>query len=127
MRDWIMNKFAGICAVLLVSASGGSACATQDGEARVTGSLPASEFPIVETAFRDFFQEREDFGCFEIFVSRSEQGIHVMFLRAEERGNQSEQAESTGAERAQICGPGARYDFGPDGHLIGKTYIRPHR
>lgn len=122
-----MNKFAGICAVLLVSALGGSACATQDGEANVIGSLPASEFPIVETAFRDFFQEREDFGCFEIFVSRSEQGIHVMFLRAEMQGNHSEQADRMGAERAQVCGPGARYDFGPDRHLISKTYIRPNR
>lgn len=124
MGSWIVNKFAGICAAVLVSASGGSACATQDGEASVIGSLPASEFPIVETAFRNFFLEREDIGCFEIFVSRSEQGIHVMFLRAEMRGIQSEQADRMGAERAQACGPGARYDFSPDGHLISKTYIR---
>ena len=121
-----MNKFVGICAALLVGISTGSACAWQGDESRMLGRLQASEFPIVAAAYRDFFQEREDFGCFEIFVSRADQGLHVMFLRSDAEGSQGESDHITGSSSSQNCGPGARYDFDFEGSLVRKTYIRPN-
>lgn len=126
MRVGILNNFILICAALIVGTSTNSAHAMQGYESRMLGRLLASDFPIVHAAYRDFFKEREDFGCFEIFVSRTDEELHVMFLRADAEAFQGARDYRTGGSSSQICGPGARYDFDFEGGLIRKVYIRPN-
>jgi hypothetical protein len=118
MRPLVVAGAALMCASTFLSP------ASAQQEAVVIWSMPASEFGLVDAAFQDFFLERSDRDCFDIFVSESEEGVHVMFLLSDRQpGQRDDQGESNNRED-WACRPGARYDYDHDGQLLRKTYIR---
>ena len=119
----MIKRLAVVVSVAICGLSFWSFALAQE-DATVIGSMPASKFMIVEAAFQDFFLGRDDCDCFNIFVSESEEGLHVMFLRSEGASNQLNDRGESNSRGDRACGPGARYDYDHEGQLTRKTYIR---